>query len=173
MLASIPNIRKSRYPLIDENVPKLIDLQAALLPIEIKLDGYLKSGMQDADLAPTEADRAAHARLQTALTEEVKIFSEKFLAQFRPIAAPMDDLKEKINQYIYRPLGPTATIGSKRGRPGFRSRAVLDAQAARRRPAHSQVTVLVSATMRKPNSVPRAPAAFTAPLHGRHVWKTV
>ena len=108
LMSAILKIRKMYYPLINEVMLKLIDLQAQLRLMENKLNTFQQSGMKDLTHGPTEKDREENLRLQSMMTEEVGRFSETFLGQYRSIAEQMNDLKEAINDYIYRPIKKTA-----------------------------------------------------------------
>jgi hypothetical protein len=81
----ILQIRHIYYPLINEAILKLIDLQAELKQKEGK----------------------EQAKIQTLMTAELKEFSDNLINQYRTIAEPMDELKETINHYIYRPIKET------------------------------------------------------------------
>ena len=104
LIASIEQIRRTYYPLINEALPRLIDLQAKLIPMENKLSQFEESRLQNLSVALTEKDREEHLRVQTLMTDEIKAFSGKFLAEYRSIATQMHDLKQAINHYIYRPI---------------------------------------------------------------------
>jgi len=107
LTAAILKIRHIYYPLINATVPILIDLQAQLRIIDIKLKAFEQSGMKDMNFAPTEKDREENLRLQSMMTTEVGAFRDNFLAQYRSIAEQMFTLKEGINAYIYRPIKET------------------------------------------------------------------
>ncbi|MDD5543275.1 MAG: hypothetical protein PHX83_08875 [Acidobacteriia bacterium] len=107
LMGAILKIRNVYYPLINEAIPKLIDLQAQIGLIENKLKAFQLSGMKDMAYAPTEEDRQQNLKLQTLLTAEVAKFSQAFLGQYRSIAEQMVALKEDINFYVYRPISGT------------------------------------------------------------------
>jgi hypothetical protein len=104
LMTTIIKIRQICYPLINKTLPKLIDAQAQLRPIEDKLSRFVQSGGQDMSSAPTKEDRDENLRVQTMATEEIRKFSEDLIAQYRVIAMELNGLKEMMNQYIYRPL---------------------------------------------------------------------
>lgn len=60
--------------------------------------------MKDMTFAPTEQDREENKKLQEALTEELQKFAGQLIEQYRIIAEQMHDLKELMNDYIYRPI---------------------------------------------------------------------
>ena len=107
LTGAILKIRQVYYPLMNEALFKLIDLQAEIKPIQNKLAAFEQSGMKDMAFAPTEKDRDDNLRLQAAMTAEVGTFRDRFLGQFRSIAEQMNDLKEAVNFYIYRPITHT------------------------------------------------------------------
>lgn len=101
---SIIAIRKLYYPIIMSVLPRLVQCQIELAPLQAKLNRFAESGCHDTASAPTEIDRANWNRLQTAATEALREFSERLTSQYRPIAEQLDSLKSAINQYIYRPI---------------------------------------------------------------------
>ena len=107
LMAATNKIRETYYPIINQAMPKLIDLQARLMPIENKLKQFEQSGMQDMSFAPTPKDREDNLKLQTLMTDEINKFSENLLKEYKSIAEQMYDLKEAINQYIYRSINRT------------------------------------------------------------------
>jgi hypothetical protein len=104
LMAAINKIRSTYYPIINESMPRLIDLQAALRPLEYKIKQFDESGMKDMSLAPTSEDREEHLKLQTMMTQEMQRFSERLLKEYQSIAEQTYDLKEAVNEYIYRPV---------------------------------------------------------------------
>jgi hypothetical protein len=104
LMAAVLNLRKTYYPIINEPLPRLIDLQSRLLPIERKLAVFEQGGLSDMSVAPTDKDREEHAALEAQLTEEMRCFSGNLLKEYRGIAEQLVALKEAINQYIYRPI---------------------------------------------------------------------
>lgn len=104
LMSAVLQLRKTYYPLINEPMPRLIDLQASLLPIEHKMAAFEQSGFTNMAVAPTAEDRDRHAALQARLTEEMRLFSANLVAGYREIAEQLVALKEGINQYIYRPI---------------------------------------------------------------------
>jgi len=97
-------IRNTYYPMIGEAMPRLIDLQAGLLPIEYKMKQFEKSGLTDMAFAPTDADREEHLRLQTEMTEETSKFASRLIDEYQNIAVQMVELKQAVNDYLYRPV---------------------------------------------------------------------
>ena len=108
LMAAVEKIRKTYYPLIFGSLPRLIEIQAELLPLANKISRFEQSGFEDMAAGPTEKEREEHLRLQTMMTEEVEIFSKKVVREYRSIAEQMADLKEAINRYIYRPIEKAA-----------------------------------------------------------------
>jgi hypothetical protein len=108
LMSAVIGIRKSYYPIINQALPHLIEIQARLLPLEIKLKQFAQGGLRDMSQAPTEEDRRENLRLQTEMTSEMQKFAEGFLRQYRSVAEQMHELKEAINEYIYRPVTSSA-----------------------------------------------------------------
>ena len=99
---TVLKIRKLYFPIIYQALPQLIDLQSQLLLLDAKLKKFRKTG--DPSSAPMEEDRQLSARVQAAMTVEMKKFSEALMAQYRPIAEQLDILKTALRDYIYRPI---------------------------------------------------------------------
>lgn len=108
LMDTVLRIRRSYYPLINESLLPLIDIQSKLAPFEFKLKKFQESGFKDMTFAPTVKDAVEQAKLQAMMTQETSKFSEKYLQQYQKIAEQMDDLKEAINRYIYRPVEQAA-----------------------------------------------------------------
>lgn len=108
LMSAVLSLRKTYYPIINDPLPRLIDLQSRLLPIERKLTAFEQSGLSDMSVAPNDKDREEHAALEAQITEEMRSFSENLLKEYRGIAEQLVALKEAINQYIYRPIRETA-----------------------------------------------------------------
>ncbi|MDZ7359354.1 MAG: hypothetical protein ONB46_01330 [candidate division KSB1 bacterium] len=104
LMAAINKIRQIYYPIISEIMPRLIDLQAKLIPLERKMKAFEQSGMKDLSLAPTPADRDEHLQIQKLMTSEMERFSTVLLKEYRSMAEQMSGLKENVNLYIYRPI---------------------------------------------------------------------
>ena len=97
-------IRKTYYPLINDFMPKLIELKTQLGFYEFKLNKFKESGLKDMTYAPTEEDRKNNLRLQELLTEEDKKFAEALTASYTDIAVLLKEIKAIINKYVYRPI---------------------------------------------------------------------
>ena len=108
LMGLVDRIRKTYYPLIGAAMPTLIDLQAQLMPIDMKMKQFAASNFTDLSVAPTEADRALNLQLQTAMTAEVGRFAGQLVEQYPQIATLLVELKESVNAYIYRPIEDTA-----------------------------------------------------------------
>lgn len=104
LMGSISKIRGLYDPLINRILPQLIDLQAQLLPLEIKLNKYRESGMTDATFAPTTQDLEMNREIQNTMTALLKEFSESLLASYPPMAEELKAMKREINAYIYRSI---------------------------------------------------------------------
>jgi len=104
LMAAISNIRNAYYPLIHAALPQLIELQTKMIPLELKLKKFAASGMQDMTSAPTQQERDENLKMEMLMTQEASKFSESLLKEYQSIAEQMVDLKDAVNQYIYRPL---------------------------------------------------------------------
>jgi hypothetical protein len=108
LMQSVLSIRKLYYPINNDTLPRLINLQAQLIPLEAKLSAFQKSDMTNMAFAPTEHDRDEHLKLQKLITDELKKSQDDLVARYRPVAEHMAELKEAVNQYIYRPIRRSA-----------------------------------------------------------------
>lgn len=96
LMSAVIKIRKTYYPLINESLPVLIDVQARLTPFQCNTAGM------------TEGDRQRNIELHEIMTGEIKKFSDNVLKRWPGIAEQMLELKEIINEYVYRPIKGTA-----------------------------------------------------------------
>lgn len=103
----ITDIRKTYSPIINGIYPALIDIQAKLIPIQTKMANFEKSSFTDVKFAPTEEDRIENLNLQNQMTAEVQKFSELLIKEYPVISEQMYELKESVNEYIYRPVSNT------------------------------------------------------------------
>lgn len=108
LMSMIIKIKKSYDPLINESLPPIIDIQAKLMPIDYKMKKFRESGFQDMKYALTQAESDENKKLQDMLTEQTKIFADKYVKLYPQIAVQMESLKEVINDYIYRPIREVA-----------------------------------------------------------------
>jgi hypothetical protein len=99
LLSAVLKIRQTYYPLIQETMPRLIDLQAKAADLNAKVEAALKGAG-----ALTAQDRDENLRVQTAITNEIRSYSEALLAGYRPLAEQLHGLKEQTNQYVYRDM---------------------------------------------------------------------
>ncbi len=107
-MATVTEIRKIYYPLINESLPQLIDVRTKLMAIDDKLKRFAESGMKDMTYAPTPQDQQDNLALQEQLTTAIAQFAGRIKAAYPVIAERMADLKEAINVYIYRPVTAVA-----------------------------------------------------------------
>ena len=104
LLAAVSKLGQEYHRLVFQFLPPLIDAQARLIPLEAKMNKFKDSGFSDTASGLTEKDRAENLRLQTEMTAEAQKYSEELLKDYRDIAVQMNDLKESVNRYIYRPI---------------------------------------------------------------------
>jgi hypothetical protein len=105
LMSIVMKVRLMYYPLINDALSRLIDFQTQLIPLDMKLKQFVDSGMSNMPFAPTEQDREANLHLQQRMTAEMAAFAGKLKADYPPIAQLLANLKESMNQYIYRPIG--------------------------------------------------------------------
>jgi hypothetical protein len=111
LMGAVMMLRKTYYPIINEPMPRLIDIRMRLKAIEFKQAAFEKSVYTDLSFAPTEKDREDNAALQKQMTEEMQRFSENLLKEYRGIAEQIGALKESMNKYIYAPINKAAIDG--------------------------------------------------------------
>lgn len=104
LMAAISKIRSTYYPMIYAALPRLIDLQTKLIPLELKMKRFAESGMQDMAFAPTQQEREDNLATQTLMTQEMSGFSAALLKEYQAVAEQLVDVKEAVNKYIYRPV---------------------------------------------------------------------
>lgn len=107
LMAAVDKIRKTYYPLINETMPRLIDLQSRMIPLALKMKRFEESGLLDMASAPTPKDREDNLALETELTAEVSNFAQNLAKEYGSIAAQMNAVKEAVNHYLYRPVTQT------------------------------------------------------------------
>jgi hypothetical protein len=108
LFVAVMNIRKNYYPIINSLLPDIIDIKSKKSYYENKLLQFEKSGMKDMSFAPNEQDRKENQKLNTELTKKIQTYSKLSTEKYRQIAVQLDDLKEIMNNYIYRPIKETA-----------------------------------------------------------------
>ncbi len=111
LMGAVMMLRKSYYPIINEPMPRLIEIHVRLKAIEFKQAAFEKSLCTDLSFAPTEKEREESAALQKQMTEEMQRFSENLLKEYRGIAEQIVALKESMNKYIYAPIKKAAIDG--------------------------------------------------------------
>jgi hypothetical protein len=112
LMNTVMKIRLMYYPLINDALSRLIDFQTQLIPFESKQKQFAESGMTNMTFAPTPQDREANLKLQENMTAEMAAFGQKLVTAYKPVAQLLFELKESMNQYIYRPIGNSAIDSS-------------------------------------------------------------
>ncbi|MGD0763091.1 MAG: hypothetical protein ABR929_07855 [Roseiarcus sp.] len=110
LMAAVLQLRKTYYPIINERIPRLIDLQSRISPIVQKIAKFEQSGLLDTAVAPTARDRDEYAELLAKQTEEMQLFSQRLRNEYPGIAQQLVTLKEVINDYVYRPIGKASVV---------------------------------------------------------------
>lgn len=104
----IINISNTYNPLISKYLPVLIDLQAALEPIEYRMmmfDQSMKGGAKfELSLEQAQADQKQNHMLQTRLTDVIQQYSNELLEVYPKLVEQLTDLKIAMNTQVYRPL---------------------------------------------------------------------
>jgi len=62
------------------------------------------SGMRDMACALTPQGRADNLKTRTQMTQTMSDFSVALMKEFKSIVEQLVDVKEAVNQYIYRPV---------------------------------------------------------------------
>jgi hypothetical protein len=104
---TVINIRKNYYPLINLLLPDIIDLKAKKAFFDNKLVQFQKSGMKEMAFAPNEQDLIENRNINAELTSKLKTYADLSIEKYREIAVQLDQLKETMNKYIYRPIKET------------------------------------------------------------------
>lgn len=97
-------LREAYHPLITELINTLIDLNVELIPIEEKLQTFLKQDPDNIKVIFTPDERKQRLALLQQRVSAYQAFTEKMLIEYKALSAQMEDLNEAINAYIYRPI---------------------------------------------------------------------
>jgi hypothetical protein len=103
LMKAIAAIRHMYYPLLSSTMQRVLETQEQMLPLLGRMKQFELSGMKDTSVALT-TDEAQHLMaLRYKMTAELRTYAETLVAQYRPIAEQLYDLKQRINAHIYRP----------------------------------------------------------------------
>jgi hypothetical protein len=104
LLRTISTIRSMYYPLLESTVRDVLELQGELLPFLIRMKLFDASGSKDLSVAlnPNEAEIVVSIRKK--MSDVLNSYIENLVAEYKPIAEQLYELKDKINIHIYRPL---------------------------------------------------------------------
>jgi hypothetical protein len=104
LLQTIGAIRQLYYPLVQKTVSEAIAIQEDMAPFAMRMKLFEQSGMKDLSVALTPDDAAKMADLRRAMTAALADYCAALVANYKPIAEQLYELKEKINVHVYRAL---------------------------------------------------------------------
>ena len=104
LLQTIMTIRRLYYPRLDATMRELLDIQGQMIPYLTRLKLYEASGMKDLSVALNADEAAVLIGMRHQMTAAIGRYAEGLVAEYRPIAEQLWELKDKINVHIYRPL---------------------------------------------------------------------
>jgi hypothetical protein len=104
LLKTISAIRNMYYPLLANTMQRVLELQGQLLPYLARMKQFESGGLKDATIALNADEARIVVDLRHKMSGELKAYAEGLVAQYKPIAEQLYDLKDKINVHIYRPL---------------------------------------------------------------------
>lgn len=108
LLKTINAIRGLYYPLLEATLREMVELQGQMLPYLNRVKLFEASGQKDLAVALTAVEADALVALRHRTTAALSGYAEGLVAQYRPIAEQLWELKNKINVHIYRPLTTNA-----------------------------------------------------------------
>jgi hypothetical protein len=114
LLKTINAIRGLYYPRLEMTMRELLDLQGQMLPYLNRMRLFEASGQKDTAIALKAEEAQVLIGLRHRMTDVLQAYAEGLVADYRPIAEQLYDLKAKINVHIYRPL-TSADIDSRDG----------------------------------------------------------
>jgi hypothetical protein len=89
---------------VQKTVSETVALQEQIAPYAIRIRLFDQSGMKDPSVAMSAEDAARMSELRHAMTAVLADYCAALVANYRPIAEQLYELKEKINAHVYRPL---------------------------------------------------------------------
>jgi len=104
LLKSITTIRHMYYPLLANTMQRVLELQGQLLPYLARMRQFEIGGLKDTAVALNAEEARIVIDLRHKMTSELNTYAESLVAQYKPIAEQLYELKQKINVHIYRPL---------------------------------------------------------------------
>lgn len=104
LLRTISAIRGLYYPALEATLRDLIDIQGEMLPYLNRMQLFAASGQKDTSVALTAEEAQLLIGLRHRLTDGLQAYAETLVANYKPIAEQLYELKDKINVHIYRPL---------------------------------------------------------------------
>jgi hypothetical protein len=104
LLKTIGTIRDMYYPLLYSTIQRVLELQSQLLPYLTRIKQFEVGGFKDNAVALSPDEGRIVVELRHKMTNELRAYAEGLVAQYKPIAEQLWDLKHRINVHIYRPL---------------------------------------------------------------------
>jgi hypothetical protein len=104
LLHTINTVRALYYPLVQTAMSQIITIQGEIAPFTARIKLFEESGLKDLSVALSPTEAAKVLDLRTDMTAALAEYGTALVAQYKPIAEQLYDLKEKINVYVYRPL---------------------------------------------------------------------
>ena len=104
LLKTISMIRNLYYPMMQAAMAQIVDLQGQMLPYLIRVRQYEASGLKDLTVALNAEEAQVLIGLRHAMTAALQGYAEQLVANYRPIAEQLYELKARINVHIYRPV---------------------------------------------------------------------
>lgn len=103
LLKTITAIRHMYYPLLSSTMQKVLATQEQMLPLLTRMKQFELSGLKDTSVALSPEEAQHLIGLRHAMSAELRTYAEGLVAQYRPIAEQLHELKQRINAHIYRP----------------------------------------------------------------------
>jgi hypothetical protein len=104
LLKTISAIRGMYYPHLETAMRELLELQGQMLPYLTRMRQFEASGLKDVSVALNAQEAQVLIGLRHQATASLQTYAQNLIANYRPIAEQLYDLKARINVHIYRPL---------------------------------------------------------------------
>lgn len=103
LMKTVAAIRHMYYPLLSGTMQRVLATQEQMLPLLGRMKQFELSGMKDLSVALSPDEAQQLIALRHTMTGELRAYAEGLVAQYRPIAEQLHELKQRINTHIYRP----------------------------------------------------------------------
>jgi hypothetical protein len=108
LLKTISAIRQMYYPLLAGTMQSVLELQGQMIPLLSRMRQFEAGGQRDVAIALNPDEGRILVGLRHKMSDELRGYAEKLVAQYRPIAEQLYELKQKISVHIYRPVQSAA-----------------------------------------------------------------